>query len=53
MLLGVGGAINPIPLVGSAALISFIIVETKPCVSGDSGTLTTPLIMSVKWVVFE
>ena len=39
--------------VGSAALMSFIIVGAKPSVCGDSGACITPLIMSVKWVVFE
>lgn len=39
--------------VGAAALMSFIIVGAKPSVCGDSGACITPLIMSVKWVVFE
>ena len=39
--------------VGSAALMSFIIVGVKASVSGDSGATMTPLIISVKWVVFD
>ena len=37
--------------VGSAALMSFIIVGVNPSVCGDSGALITPLIISVKCVV--
>ena len=37
--------------VGSAALMSFIIVGVNPSVCGDSGALMTPLIISVKCVV--
>ena len=40
-------------VVGSAALMSFIIVGVNPSVCGDSGALITPLIISVKCVVFD
>ena len=52
-LFALGGAMTLIFAVGSAALMSFIIVGAKPSVCGDSGACITPLIMSVKWVVFE
>jgi len=50
-LLACGGAIRLILAVGSAALMSFIMVGANPSVSGDSGAWITPLIISVKWVV--
>ena len=52
-LFAAGGAIMLIFDVGSAALMSFIIVGAKPSVSGDSGAWMTPFIMSVKCVVLD
>ena len=46
-----GACMLMMPCNGSAAFTSLMAVGTKPCVSGISGTCSTPAIMSVKWLV--
>src|SRR6185436_19184672 len=53
VLFALGGSIRFTCAPGSAALMSFMLVGLKDTALGWSGTVTTALIMSVKWSVVE